>query len=91
MKSIIFQGVNPNDFSSELKEYIDRKFHELETKLSSKPNLLNRKQTCDLLDVSPSTLFHWNKKGILKPKNISGRVYYLYSDIEKALEKFSSK
>ena len=91
MESIIFHGINPNDFSSELKQYIDKKFQELELKLNSKPNILSRKQTCELLDVTPSTLFHWNKKGILKPKNISGRVYYLYDDIENALEKFSNK
>lgn len=43
-----------------------------------------------LLKVSRGTLNNWDKNGILKPKRIGRRNYYLKSDIERALEEGSS-
>jgi len=47
--------------------------------------ILTKKETAQLLNVDLSTLWNWQQKGILKPFGIGGRVYYKFSDIEKAL------
>lgn len=38
--------------------------------------LLSRKEVMELLGVTYSTLFNWNKKKILTPRKIGHRVYY---------------
>lgn len=38
--------------------------------------LLTRKEVMELLDVTYSTLFNWNKKKILVPRKIGHKVYY---------------
>lgn len=50
-------------------------------------SLLSRKKAAELLDVNLSTLHNWNKKGILKPLQLGGRVYYRLEDINNALVK----
>lgn len=50
---------------------------------------IGRKATSEMLDVDLSTLFNWDKRGILKPHGkIGGRVYYEISQIEQVLTKF---
>ncbi|WP_052248382.1 helix-turn-helix domain-containing protein [Chryseobacterium taiwanense] len=44
-----------------------------------------RDETAKLLNVSFTTLFHWNNQGILKAKKIKKRVYYSKSDIQQYL------
>lgn len=40
-----------------------------------------RKETAKLLDVSFTTLFHWNNDGTLKPTKIGKRVYYSKNEV----------
>lgn len=47
---------------------------------------LTRKEVADMLKIELSTLHNWCKKGKLKPYGIGNRVYFLRSDIEKALK-----
>lgn len=47
--------------------------------------IISRKEVSELLKVSYCSLYHWNKKGILKAKKISNRVYYLKSDVYEKL------
>ncbi len=53
---------------------------QLHPKTDSK-ELLTREETAKLLHVSYTSLYHWNKGGILKAKKISSRVFYLRSDV----------
>ena len=54
----------------------------------NKPDeLLTRQQVADMLTVTLTTLWHWEKKGILTPIRIGNKVRYLRSDVEKSLEK----
>lgn len=41
---------------------------------------------CDKLQVSRQTLFNWGKAGLLKPRKIGRRTYYLGADVLNALE-----
>lgn len=43
--------------------------------------LYSRKEVSELLNISYSTLFNWNRDGILRSRKIGNRVYYLKSDV----------
>lgn len=48
--------------------------------------VITREETARLLKVSLTTLYHWNKKNILKNKKINSRVYYLKNDVMDKLK-----
>ena len=45
-----------------------------------------REQTAKLLRVSTTTLYHWNKNGILKHSKIGSRVYYARTEVQSKLK-----
>lgn len=57
---------------------------DLETSQKSDP-LHTRDETCEILDITRSTLYLWTKSGKIQSKKLGNRVYYLKSDILKAL------
>ena len=54
--------------------------------LNTLPAILTRVEVAKLLKVDLSTLHNWNKTGTLKASKVSGKVYYLKSDIEALFE-----
>lgn len=76
-------------------DQIDDRFNQLSTQMESIVKLiklekkveeyLTRRQVADLFQIELSTLHNWCKKGKLKPYGIGNRVYFLRSDIDKAL------
>ena len=48
--------------------------------------LYDMKELVSLFNVSRSTIYEWVTCGILKPRKIRGRVYFLWADIEKLLK-----
>jgi len=48
---------------------------------SEEKEFYTREETAKLLNVSLTTLFHWNNQGVLKAKKIGKRVYYSKSDV----------
>lgn len=74
----------------ELGQFIEEKVSKaieklsLEKKSEEKP-VYTRDETARLLDVSLTTLFHWNNQGILKAKKIGKRVYYSKNDVQARL------
>ncbi len=57
-------------------------------KESAKPEVyLTRKEVAEILNVSLTTLFHWNNKDILHTRKIGNKVRYLRKDIDKVLSK----
>ncbi|WP_329807185.1 helix-turn-helix domain-containing protein [Flavobacterium facile] len=58
----------------------------LNPKESDKENdFLTREETANLLKVSTTTLFLWNRDSILKAKKIGRRVYYSKSEVYNKL------
>jgi hypothetical protein len=51
----------------------------------SKSDLLTRKETAELLSVSETTLFLWNRDKVLEHKKLNNRVYYLRSNVMNKL------
>lgn len=43
------------------------------------------KQVCEMLDVDPSSLWRWRKRGYLVPAEIGGKRRYKISDIRRIL------
>lgn len=48
---------------------------------------LTIRQTCELLNVCRSTLWRWQKEGVLKPIKIKGRVMFARSGIDELMQK----
>lgn len=46
---------------------------------------LSIKQVCEMLDVDPSSLWRWRKRGYLVPAEIGGKRRYKMSDIRRIL------
>jgi len=77
----------------QLAELIDAKVKErLEAlknvlqKKDANDELLTRDEACEFLQINPSTLWHWQKRGKVKAYGISGnRRYYKRSELIEAL------
>lgn len=52
----------------------------------SESELLTRKQTAELLKVSETSLFLWNRNKVLEHKKIGNRVYYIKSEVLNKLK-----
>lgn len=51
----------------------------------------SREKVMDMLDVSQSTLWRWQKAGYLVPLNVGGKRRYKMSDVKRILEGSSQK
>jgi predicted DNA-binding transcriptional regulator AlpA len=91
MDTILFSGINPQDFKKEILEAISNELQKIQNshKEDRPSDLLTRQQTADFLSIDLSTLHHWTKKGKLPSYGIGHRVYYKLSDIEQAIVKLS--
>lgn len=52
---------------------------------------LTIRQTCEHLNVCRSTLWRWQKEGVLKPIKIKGRVMFARSGIDKLMQEGGTK
>lgn len=88
MEAIQITQTNANDFKTEILKGVQSQIDDLKLHFTPKqPNeYLTRQQVATMLGVDLSTLYNWNKKKILCPVGIAGRVYYLRSEIEASLK-----
>jgi predicted DNA-binding transcriptional regulator AlpA len=79
--------------SEELREtfanLLDQKIEDLKKSFTPKQaeEYLTGKDLERILKISSTSRWEWAKKGILKPKKIGNRTYYLRSEIEELLVK----
>lgn len=88
MNTIQITQLTPDQFEETIKKAVRSQLDSLKKEIAPvqpKEEYLSRKEVADLLKVELSTLHNWCKKGKLKPYGIGNRVYFLRSDIEKAL------
>ena len=79
-----------NVFETTQKQLVARVVNELKNELKQanfKEQYLTREEVSEMLKISLSTIHNWCKKGILKPHQIGGRVYFKASDIESSIIK----
>lgn len=67
---------------------IDQVRADLEREVANKRNVeyLTREQVLAKLNVVPSTLWRWQKRGYLIPVNVGGQNRYRSTDIDRILE-----
>ncbi|MCL1690007.1 DNA-binding protein [Elizabethkingia anophelis] len=88
MSKIQFVQTTPDELENLIKESVRDELEKMKSNLSStseQEKILTRSETARLLDIDPSSLWRWTKKGKIKAFGIENRVYYYLSDINKAL------
>jgi predicted DNA-binding transcriptional regulator AlpA len=87
-KSTLLHDATPDEliekFNQNLKVQLDAFKKEL-TNSDSADELMTQKEVCELLQIDPSTLWHWCNQGRLKKYGIAKRRYYKRSEIMEAL------
>jgi hypothetical protein len=78
----------PNEFKKEIvndvKTYLDEFLKHF--KPEPKKEYLSRKDVASMYGVDISSVHNWTKSGKLRALGISGRVYYLRSEVEASLK-----
>lgn len=91
MKSILVFQLSMEDLSLLIRDAVKtelQKINEVIQLNSQKeaPELLTRDEVANILKVSFTTLYHWNKSGELSAQKIGKRVYYQRSNIMDKLK-----
>lgn len=80
------------DLQQLIKEAISQEFNKITSVIKpvkkdseSNSELLTKKQTEELLKVSSTTLYLWNRDKVLEHKKLGNRVFYLYNDVMSKL------
>ncbi|MGG5210788.1 helix-turn-helix domain-containing protein [Chryseobacterium sp. MIQD13] len=83
MKNILILEITKQELLQELRDTVVKEIKLLlEDTDRNKKTLLTRKEVCELLDISESTLNRWTKDGRLMTHNKGNRVYYKRFDLE---------
>lgn len=69
----------------EIKKAV-KELSEKEQKTTEPNTLVDRKELSEMFGVNPSTIWRWQKKGILNPKGIGGRVYFDRAEVMNAVK-----
>lgn len=80
---ILFTQITLDDLGKFIEEKLTKAVERIAlTKMSNdEKTLYTRDEVSKLLNVSFTTLFHWNNQSILKAKKIGKRVYYSKNDV----------
>jgi hypothetical protein len=70
--------VTPEELKNIINDILDIKLKEFSgsNENQQKTELLSRKETKELLNVSYVTLNNWNRKGILEPSYLGNKLFY---------------
>lgn len=88
MSTIQFVATSPNDLKAEITADIKTVLDNfLENYKPIQPKeYLSRKNVADMFGVDLSTVHNWCKAKKLNPLAISGRIYFLRSEVEESLK-----
>lgn len=89
-KANLLVQLSVGDLQQLIQEAIKTELKTITSLLTEKPKekeneLLTRKEVCNLLNVSETTLFHWNNDNTLPAQKIGSRVYYQKAQIMEKL------
>jgi len=87
--SILLQNLTPEQLSKLINEGVKSQLDDFKKALSNQQandDLLTRSQTCDLLQINSSTLWHWTNKGKVTAYGIANRRYYKRAEILECLK-----
>jgi DNA invertase Pin-like site-specific DNA recombinase len=79
--------MTPEELRQIIKEVIKEELLEVRKQLEENDSegLLSRKETCEFLKISLTTLWHWTNKGKIDSYGIGNRVYYKKVDLLNSL------
>ena len=90
MNAIQFLQTTPEQLAELIQNGIKNELQTFRNDLLSKDSnedLLTRDQTCKLLQIDSSTLWHWTNKGKVTAYGIGSRRYYKRSELMDSLIK----
>ena len=92
MEQIQFVQTTPEQLQKAIIEGVKTQLQDLKQHFQPKePNeYMTRQEVSKMLSVDLSTVHNWTKKGILTAHQIGGRVFYLHTDVEKAIVKLNN-
>jgi hypothetical protein len=88
MNQIFLQGTTPDALVNLISENVKIQLENFKKEFLSKEandELLTREETCKLLQIDSSTLWHWTNKGKVKAYGIGNRRYYKRSELLESL------
>jgi hypothetical protein len=85
--SILLQNVSPEQFKELITNVFKTQLEDFKNnfKANNGDELLTREETCELLQINSSTLFHWTNKGKVKAYGIGNRRYYKKAELLECL------
>lgn len=89
LQTIQITQLSPEQFEEAIKKAVKSQLDSLRKELvpdQPKEIYHTRREVADMFQIELSTLHNWVKRGKLNPVGIGNRVYFLRSDIEKALK-----
>ena len=87
MNQIQLLSLSTDDLKRLVTEAIQPQLEEIKKNLQpiEPTEYLSRNQLADMLQIDLSTLHNWNKKGIIQPHQLGGRIFYLRQEIKDAI------
>ncbi|EKT4509604.1 helix-turn-helix domain-containing protein [Flavobacterium psychrophilum] len=88
MEAIQLIQITPEQLQNKILKGVQSQIDDLKLHFTPKqPNeYLTRQQVAKMFSVDISTVSNWQKSGKLNPLGISGRVYFLRSEVEASLK-----
>jgi excisionase family DNA binding protein len=84
--STLIESISCEDILKEFKE-IQNQIRDLKESFEPKhpTQYMTRNEVAEMLKCDLSTLWHWQKKGKIKPYGIGNRIYFKRDEIEEAI------
>lgn len=79
--AIQLMQIDIESFGQFIQKLVREELEKIIPAQSEEKEFYTREETAKLLNVSLTTLFHWNNQGVLKTKKLGKRVYYSKSDV----------
>lgn len=85
--SILLQNLSPEGLTELIREGVKSQLEDFKKTLNihNPDELLTREQTCQLLQIDASTLWHWTNKGKVTAYGIGNRRYYKKAELLQCL------
>ncbi|MBR0117262.1 MAG: helix-turn-helix domain-containing protein [Prevotella sp.] len=86
VNSVLIQGATLADIEAMIDRAVAKRMEKFYKSIQPKPDpLIKRVDAARLLGVSLPTLDNYGKYGILHPRHVGGRIYYVQSEIDTYL------
>jgi len=86
--SIVLQNVSQTDLTQLFDDCLKKRLEDFKKELNNqeaKDDLMSREQVLDLLQINPSTLWHWQNKGKITVYKFANKCYYKRSELMSSI------